>query len=270
MGYAVSAPDVVIRQILPPTVSVNHSAPSGPAAIPLSEAEVVLPLGTLTAYSVNTPDVVIRPIFPVPDCSVNQSAPSGPAAIALGLLKTMGIGNSVIVPDVVIRPILPVASVNQIAPSGPATIPPGVESEGEAYFVITPDVVIRPIAECPTSANQRAPSGPAAMPTPAPKFAGFCGQVQVYRLSTPDVVIRPMSPVRNHNAPSGPAAIALPGCPPGALIENCVIVCALPYAGQTKTSPAARQNLMADHTQSSFAIVPFFLVILQLFIVPLG
>src|SRR5437773_945229 len=58
-------PAVVIFPILPSgpagggrnKACVNHSAPSGPAAMPVGTAEV--------AYSVMTPAVVIRPIWPV-------------------------------------------------------------------------------------------------------------------------------------------------------------------------------------------------------------
>src|ERR1017187_584082 len=66
------SPAVVIRPILLLLDSANHSAPSGPAAIPAGQANAVG-----TGYSVMYPAVVIRPILS-PSCSVNHSAPSGP------------------------------------------------------------------------------------------------------------------------------------------------------------------------------------------------
>ena len=69
-----------MRPTLFAPVSVNHSAPSGPAVIPWGE-EFAVGIGN----SVRTPAVVRRPIlFP----SVNQSAPSGPAAIPSGFAET--------------------------------------------------------------------------------------------------------------------------------------------------------------------------------------
>jgi hypothetical protein len=85
----VIAPDEVIRPILLPRSSVNHSAPSGPAVIPWGEEAAVV-----TAYSVTKPAVLIRPIL-FPTASVNQSAPSGPITIETGELLGVGIGYSV-------------------------------------------------------------------------------------------------------------------------------------------------------------------------------
>ena len=68
-------PAVVIRPILLAAISVNHSAPSGPAAMPAGSLSVVG-----IANSVMAPAVVIRPIL-LPLYSVNHSAPSGPAAM---------------------------------------------------------------------------------------------------------------------------------------------------------------------------------------------
>src|SRR5258706_11976530 len=68
------------RPILLAFASVNHSAPSGPA---------VMPLGPLLAVgignSVMPPAVVIRPILPL-KYSVNHKAPSGPVAMEAGEL----------------------------------------------------------------------------------------------------------------------------------------------------------------------------------------
>jgi hypothetical protein len=116
----VKTPEVVIRPILLPMHSVNHSAPSGP---------VTMPRGLLSAVgtgnSVMTPAGVIRPIL-LPSTSVNHTFPSGPAAIPRGLPLAVGTGNSAKTPDVVTRPILfaPNSSVNQSAPSGPAAMAP--------------------------------------------------------------------------------------------------------------------------------------------------
>src|SRR5262245_27375207 len=83
-------PVVVMRPMLFPSASVNHSAPSGPA---------VIPPGALPAvgigYSVKVPLVVMRPIL-FPTCSVNHRAPSGPAVIPQGLLPGVGVAYSVI------------------------------------------------------------------------------------------------------------------------------------------------------------------------------
>jgi len=54
----VIAPAVVIRPILLPPASANHSALSGPAAMPIAKLAAV-GIGN----SVTVPDVVIRPIL---------------------------------------------------------------------------------------------------------------------------------------------------------------------------------------------------------------
>ena len=95
----VSTPSVVMRPILLPLSSVNHSAPSGPA---------VMPYGMLSApgsaYSVISPAVVIRPIL-LPLDSVNHSAPSGPAVRSARNASGVGSGYSVSWPSWVSRPI---------------------------------------------------------------------------------------------------------------------------------------------------------------------
>jgi hypothetical protein len=78
--YVVTVPLVVIRPMAPAPARpvVNHSAPSGPAAIqsaepmqmPVKNVKGIVPLA-----------VVSRPIDPEP---VNHSAPSGPATIPKG------------------------------------------------------------------------------------------------------------------------------------------------------------------------------------------
>src|SRR5450631_814036 len=119
-------PVVAIRPILLPEpgteldpVSVNHSAPSGPAVMKKGK-----PLAVGRLNSVTTPAVVMRPILLVPS-SANHSAPCGPAVMPMGKLLS-GSMNSVKVPVVVIRPIcMRSFSVNHSAPSGPAVMPVG-------------------------------------------------------------------------------------------------------------------------------------------------
>ena len=81
-----------MRPILLAPFSMNHSAPSGPAVMPMGELPAV-GIGN----SVTTPAVVMRPIL-LATCSVNHSAPSGPAVMPPGLLLAVGIGNSLITP----------------------------------------------------------------------------------------------------------------------------------------------------------------------------
>lgn len=71
-------PAVVMSPILEPYFSVNHTAPSGPAAI---RHGPLLCVGI--GNSVTVPDVVMRPILFATN-SVNHSAPSRPATIPLG------------------------------------------------------------------------------------------------------------------------------------------------------------------------------------------
>jgi hypothetical protein len=66
--------------ILLPLLSVNHSAPSGPAVMPYGPL-LLVGIGN----SVIVPAVVIRPILLLFN-SVNHSAPSGPAVIIQGKL----------------------------------------------------------------------------------------------------------------------------------------------------------------------------------------
>ena len=93
-------PEVVILPILLVSDSVNQSAPSGPAVMPLRPFS-----GPGSGYSVTTPVVVIRPILGVP-FSVNQSAPSGPEVMSqVNVAVGEGKEYSVIAPKVVILPI---------------------------------------------------------------------------------------------------------------------------------------------------------------------
>jgi hypothetical protein len=80
----VKAPAVVMRPILLPAPSVNHSAPSGPATMLSGKL-----LGVGIVNSVITPATVIRPILLVP-VSVNHRAPSGPTATLSGELLAVG------------------------------------------------------------------------------------------------------------------------------------------------------------------------------------
>lgn len=80
-GYSVTDPSVVRRPMRSTAVSVNHSAPSGPAAIPKGPHRAVG-----SANPVMWPAVVILPIR----CArywVNHSAPSGPVVMTVGPLS---------------------------------------------------------------------------------------------------------------------------------------------------------------------------------------
>src|SRR5713101_620660 len=169
----------------------------------------------LAAPSSGSPPASVEPhyvvIFPIlfPITSVNQTLAvrAGPAVMPSGLLRPVGIGNSLITtPAVVIRPILPTPknSVNQRLPSGPFVMPKGLLPDvGTANSVMTPLVVMRPILFPVFSVNQRLPSGPAVIPSgPLPKPSGTGNSVM-----TPLVVMRPMLlPLAsvNQRLPSGP------------------------------------------------------------------
>src|SRR5690349_14418058 len=87
-------PAVVIRPILPGEVSVNQSAPSGPAVIAMGR--VLPPVahpGHGMLYSVTVPAVVILPTL-FPSRSTNHTAPSGPEARAKGPLPGVGTAKS--------------------------------------------------------------------------------------------------------------------------------------------------------------------------------
>src|ERR1700730_4871258 len=102
-----------MRPILLPTVSVNHTLPSGPLVMYRASAGAV----GIGYSAFNTPASVITPIL-LTYTSANQRFPSGPSVIPLGPLAG-GSGNSVMTPFVVMRPILlpPPISVNQTLPS---------------------------------------------------------------------------------------------------------------------------------------------------------
>src|SRR5262249_13998859 len=89
-GNSVTVPAVVICPMLLLKTSVNHSAPSGPAAM---ERGWLAALVTLN--SVIVPLVEIRPICPLTN-SANQSAQSGPATMPIGRAPAVGTLNSVI------------------------------------------------------------------------------------------------------------------------------------------------------------------------------
>ena len=82
------APPVVIRPILLPSDSVNHSAPSGPAVMLYGAASVV---GIVNSEKV--PPVVIRPIL-LAVVSANHSAPSGPVVMPHGSALFVGVAYS--------------------------------------------------------------------------------------------------------------------------------------------------------------------------------
>ena len=112
-GNSVTWPSVVIRPMRSAAVSVNHSAPSGPAAMPNGPQS-----GVGSANSCTLPSVVIRPMR-CARYSVNQSASSGPAAMIVGPQPGSSrwrVGS----PPGTNRPISPLWTiVNHSAPSGP-------------------------------------------------------------------------------------------------------------------------------------------------------
>ena len=128
-----------MRPILLTSCSVNHSAPSEPAAMWYG---TLFDVGTGKRSTV--PSTVIRPISWLLK-PVNQSAPSGPAVIPTGVIH--GTGYSVTSPSRLIRPIRsPPISANHTAPSGPR-VSRTVKLAGVAigYSVIVPSSVIFPI-----------------------------------------------------------------------------------------------------------------------------
>src|SRR6516162_2605091 len=152
-GYSVRSPSVVIRPILLPNSSVNHSAPSGPATIRLGDAPGA------REYSVNAPPRVIRPTFEA-DRSTNHSAPSGPSARPSGVAAGVGTGNWVtwLVAGSSRAMALVPCSVMYRLPSGAATIPCGsADGEGSGNSVIVPSGVISPILPANRSANHTLP-----------------------------------------------------------------------------------------------------------------
>src|ERR1700674_3011712 len=88
-GNSVIFPANVMRPILLAPYSVNHSAPSGPAAMPRTCAEMLE-----SGNSVSAPAAVIRPTLDG-NSSVNQMLQSGPTAIDSGLFVDTGSENSV-------------------------------------------------------------------------------------------------------------------------------------------------------------------------------
>src|SRR5438270_7954245 len=142
------------------SVSVNHTFPSGPAAMSLRSA------APGTAYSAMAPAGVIRPILPAP--SVNHRLSSGPRAMSRRAAFGVGTGNSVTLPAGVMRATLPFpalsTSVNHMLPSGPAAMPlaPAAPA-GCGNSVTAPLGVMRATLPANDSATQRLPSGPAAM-----------------------------------------------------------------------------------------------------------
>lgn len=164
---SVITPSVVMRPILPLPVSVNQSAPSGPAAIALGSLPDVRPL----VNSVITPSVVIRPMT-AGLLPTNQRFPSGPAVMSHGSPGVRPTSNSVAKPPGDTRAIAPSppASATQTLPSGPAVIPRGpLPSRAPGKSVTTADGVMRPKVLSTSWVNQRLPSAAGAM-SQAPTF----------------------------------------------------------------------------------------------------
>src|SRR5215831_6246264 len=115
-------PVVVIRPTLLALRSVNQSAPSGPATIPVGS------LCAVSAYSVYCPLVLIRPMW-APFRRVNHRAPSGPAATKAGGSDALPCsGNACVVPlgEILTRLSGLLSSMYQTAPSGPAVAWAGI------------------------------------------------------------------------------------------------------------------------------------------------
>src|SRR6266481_2542133 len=99
---------------------INHTA----VLPPLSRQAMSLLPSALKSWELTVVSAK-RPIL-LAKLSVNHSAPSGPVVMTCGVLRGVGIGNSVITPAVVMRPTLPVLnSVNHSAPSGPVVMTSG-------------------------------------------------------------------------------------------------------------------------------------------------
>src|SRR5215470_9137693 len=156
-GYSVRFPAVVIRPILLPNSSVNHSAPSGPATIRLGNAPGA------SGYSVNAPARVIRPTFEA-DRSTNHSAPSLPRARPSGVAAGVSTGNWATCPVAGSSRAIALApcSVMYRLPSGAATIPCGsADGDGSGNSVIVPSGAIWPILPANRSANHTLPESSA-------------------------------------------------------------------------------------------------------------
>ena len=102
-GYMVMDPVVEIRPMpprprLPPLDAANHSAPSGPAVMPMGPESAPGPVGN--GYGVTTPLVLILSMLLLA-LRVNHKAPSGPAVM---LEFDSPPGNTLAIPAVVIRP----------------------------------------------------------------------------------------------------------------------------------------------------------------------
>src|SRR5712692_7553037 len=91
-GYSLNTPPGVILPINagrgPRPGSVNHIAPSGPAAMPCGVLNGTKPNSTIAPAGVTVPILS-------PAASVNHGFPSGPFAIPQGLLFGVGTVNSV-------------------------------------------------------------------------------------------------------------------------------------------------------------------------------
>src|SRR3954471_16407934 len=162
----VTTPAVVIRPTSLDPASVNHSAPSDPAAMPDG---LLPPPGTRN--SVIAPPGVIRPIWS-PPFSVNQTLPSGPAAMPVGWLPPPATANSAIDPWMPAslpapgfsHPIRsPSRSVNHTRP--PALVMSrGSRPAGRVNSVTVPPGVTRAIRLAEASATQTFPSAPWVIP----------------------------------------------------------------------------------------------------------
>ena len=189
---------------------VNHSAPSGPAAMPLGP--LIDRVLRDSSVSRNAPDFIGALI---PQTTLYSSGPAARDADLDRLPAGVGTEYSVNVPAVVMRPTLLVqSSVNHSAPSGPVATEAGPAPDvGIEYSVIcallpgTAFVGIRAMLLFPASENHSAPSGPLVigLPSPFPKPPGVGNSV-----NAPEVVTRPILLAHisvNHSAPSDPTVI---------------------------------------------------------------
>ena len=229
----------------PAVLAVNHSLPSGPAAIPAPDpgaSKAVIAPDGVTRRSAGLDPKLVKPDvaigarddssaagagkthgrratvrterswgFPAnsPGFAI-QRYPSAPKARSTA--PSISNGNSVISPFTVLRP-METELVNHMWPSGPTVIP-NIRPEAP-NSVTSPAGVIR--ERCSSEVNQRLPSGPATI--------RFAGRGIGNSVTCPDASMRPrrLSVSVNH-IPPGPGVMDS-GWPPEGT-SNSVIDCA--------------------------------------------
>jgi hypothetical protein len=280
-------PWLSMRPIAGVRLSVNHRAPSGPAAMPAG-----WPFGVSPAPNgVTAPSGVTRPSAPGFFWFVIHRLPSGPVAMSAGWSDVAKpLVNSVTTPPGVSRPT-PAFSVNHRLPSGRARSPratrrcacrtwsrPQRSSGGEVIAAVgeveravgagrDPERLgggheeladaavgaIRPIRPAARSLNHMAPSGPATM------LVGWAFGVSpaVNSVTCPAGVMRPIRPGSaasvNQRLPSEPAAMSVgvaPGVTPLVNELSDEAASALAGAGRGQEGRGERENRRpnAPHT----------------------